>query len=57
MRFDHIEQTTEGQNEILSSLFNEKYELRLGEFNNTTGMEKINTSHSHHACYQVKLKV
>ena len=27
---------------ILSNLFNEKYGLKLGEFNNTTGTERVN---------------
>ena len=29
------------KSQILSNLFNEKYGLRLGEFNNTTGTESI----------------
>ena len=27
---------------ILSNLFSEKYGLKLGEFNNTTGTERVN---------------
>ena len=30
------------KSQILSNLFNEKYGLRLGEFNNTTGTERVN---------------
>ena len=30
------------KSQILSNLFNEKYGLKLGEFNNTTGTEKVN---------------
>ena len=29
------------KSKILSNLFNEKYELKLGEFNNTTGTERV----------------
>ena len=29
------------KSQILLNLFNEKYELRLGEFNNTTGTERV----------------
>ena len=29
------------KNEIPSNLINEKYKLKLGEFNNTTGTEKV----------------
>ena len=29
------------KSQILSNLFNEKYGLRLGEFNNTTGTERV----------------
>ena len=31
------------KSQILSNLFNEKYGLRLGEFINTTGNERVNT--------------
>ena len=30
------------KSQILSNLFNEKYGLRLGEFKNTTGTERVN---------------
>ena len=30
---------------ILSNLFYEKYGLKLGEFNNTTGIERVNNQH------------
>ena len=30
------------KNKILANLFNEKYELKLGEFNKTTGTERVN---------------
>ena len=30
------------KSQILSDLFNEKYGLRLGEFKNTTGAERVN---------------
>ena len=29
------------KSKILSNLFNEKYGLKLGEFNNTTGTERV----------------
>ena len=29
------------KNKILSNLFNEKYGLKLGEFNSTTGTERV----------------
>ena len=29
------------KNKILSNLFNKKYGLKLGEFNNTTGTERV----------------
>ena len=32
------------KSQILSNLFNEKYGLRLGEFKNTTGTERVNTT-------------
>ena len=31
------------KSEMLSNLFNEKYGLKLGEFNNTTGTERVNS--------------
>ena len=31
------------KSQILSNLFNEKYGLKLGEFNNTTGTERVNS--------------
>ena len=31
------------KSQILSNLFNEKYGLRLGEFKNTTGTERVKT--------------
>ena len=37
MRVDQTKQTTEDKKENLSNLFNEKYRLKLGEINNTTG--------------------
>ena len=30
------------KSQILSIFFNEKYGLRLGEFKNTTGLERVN---------------
>ena len=33
------------KSQILSNLFNEKYGLRLGEFKNTTGTERVNRIH------------
>ena len=30
------------KSEILSNLFNEKYGLKLGELNNSTGTERVN---------------
>ena len=30
------------KSKILSNLFNEKYGFKLGEFNNTTGTERVN---------------
>ena len=30
------------KSQLLSNLFNEKYGLRLGEFKNTTGTERLN---------------
>ena len=30
------------KSKILSNLFNEKYMLKLGEFNNATGTERVN---------------
>ena len=45
------------KSKILSKLFNEKFGLKLGEFNNTTGTERVNktdinknNSHSLHRC-------
>ena len=32
------------KSKILSNLLNEKYGLKLGEFNNTTGNERVNTN-------------
>ena len=32
------------KSQILSNLFNEKYGLRLGEFKNTTGTERVKNS-------------
>ena len=32
------------KSKILSNLFNEKYWLKLGEFNNTTGTERTKTA-------------
>ena len=32
------------KNKIPSNLFNEKYGLKLGEFKNTTGTERVNKS-------------
>ena len=29
------------KSKILSNMFNEKYELKFGEFNNTTGTERV----------------
>ena len=37
-----IDQTKPTESQILSNLFNEKYGLRLGEFKNTTGTERVN---------------
>ena len=34
------------KSKFLSNLFNEKYELKMGEFNNTTGSERV--KHSGH---------
>ena len=45
MRIDQTKPTTEVKikSQILSNLFNEKYGLRLGEFKNTTGTERVKT--------------
>ena len=42
MKIDLTKQTTEDKKWILSNLFNEKYGAKLGEFNNTTGTERVN---------------
>ena len=39
MRIDQTKPKIKSQ--ILSNLFNEKYGLRLGEFNNTTSTERV----------------
>ena len=41
MRTDQTKPTTKIKSQILSNLFNEKYRLRLGEFKNTTGTERV----------------
>ena len=43
MRIDQQSQLLKIKIKILSNLFNEKYGLRLGEFNNTTGTERVNS--------------
>ena len=39
------------ESQILSNLFNEKYRLRLGEFNNTTGTERVNNTYVGESCH------
>ena len=42
MRTEQTKQTTKDKYKILSNLSNEEYGLELGEFNNTTGTERVN---------------
>ena len=42
MRIDQTSQLLKIKSQILSNLFNEKYGLRLGEFKNITGIERVN---------------
>ena len=41
MRTDQTKQTAGHKSKILPNLFNEKYGLKLGEFNNTTGTGRV----------------
>ena len=41
MRNGQTKQATEDESKFLSNLFNETYGLKLGEFNNTTGTERV----------------
>ena len=41
MKISQTKQTAKINNKILSNLFNEKYGLKLGEFNNTTETERV----------------
>ena len=45
MRLIKQSQLLKIKSQIPSNLFNEKYGLRLGEFKNTTGTERINRYH------------
>ena len=40
---DQTKQLLKIKSNILSNLFSEKYGLKLGEFSNTTGTERVNT--------------
>ena len=41
MRIDKQSKLLKMRSKILSNLFNKKYEPKLGEFNNTTGTERV----------------
>ena len=43
MDIDQRTKQLKSKSTILSNLFNEKYGLKLGEFQNTTGTERVNS--------------
>ena len=54
MRIDQTKPKIKSQ--ILSNLFNEKYGLRLGEFKNTTGTERVNRTKAKQPGKQLRLR-
>ena len=43
------------KSQILSNLFNEKYGLKLGEFNNTSGVERVKRQSNNFSHYLINL--